>query len=45
LVVRLLGTGDTATSSNNRMSAAEKALIRRGRAHLLRRHGVTPRVE
>ena len=27
------------------MSAAEKALIRTERAHLLRRHGITPRVE
>jgi len=43
--VRLLGTGEIAASSSNRMSAAEKALIRQGRAHLLRRHGVTPRVE
>jgi hypothetical protein len=45
LVVRLLGIGETAAYSTNRLSAAEKALIRQGRAHLLRRHGVAPRVE
>jgi hypothetical protein len=45
LVVRLLGAGETAASSSTRMGAAEKALIRQGRAYLLRRHGVTPRVE
>jgi hypothetical protein len=44
-VVSLLGTGETAAYSSNRMSAAEKALIRQERAYLLRRHGVTPRVE
>jgi hypothetical protein len=44
-VVRLLGTGETATHLINRMSAAEKARIRQGRARLLRHHGVTPRVE
>ena len=45
LVVRLLASGETATHLTNRMSPAEKARIRHGRAHLLRRHGVTPRVE
>jgi hypothetical protein len=45
LVVRLLGAGETAAHSAQRMSTAEKALIRQARAHLLRQHGVTPRVE
>jgi hypothetical protein len=42
--VRLLGTGVTTAYSSTRMSPAEKALIRQGRANLLRRHGVVPRV-
>jgi hypothetical protein len=44
-VVRLLAADEIATHLTNRMSAAEKARIRQERAHLLRRHGVTPRVE
>jgi hypothetical protein len=45
--VRLLSADEVASAPSHpsqRMSAAQKTRIRRKRAILLRRHGVTPRV-
>jgi hypothetical protein len=44
-VVGLLSAGEAVFSPSQRMTEMQKAHIRRERATLLRRHGVTPRVE